>query len=121
MINNQTKQLTPCELLGYKEGDKFRLINTTSKWTLIDDDGSEMPLFVDAEGVDSYLYLFEIEKIEETLQQTTELTFTEQQLKQSMENAGWYGSSFDEIIIELKTLVDPEYAEYLRLKAKFDG
>lgn len=68
--------MTPCQKLGYNVGDKFVVLIDNPKQysfakgsiiTLYEDDGSDFPLFKSiVGGMELYLPLEEIEKIEDT-------------------------------------------------------
>ena len=69
-----SKQMTPCEKLGYKVGDKFKVVDGTgvhyavgSFITLIHDDGSSCPRFNGVHSIfesgDSFFPLYFVEKV----------------------------------------------------------
>lgn len=69
-----SKQMTPCERLGYKVGDKFKVVDGTgvhyavgSFITLIHDDGSSCPRFNGVHAIfesgDSFFHLDFVEKV----------------------------------------------------------
>ena len=62
--------ITPCEKLGYKVGDKFRMLEDYHDWrkgetvVLVYDDGSVCPLFEELLGDrEYYLRLEQVEKL----------------------------------------------------------
>lgn len=65
-----TREATPCEKLGYHEGDSFRVLlddhpafRYGEEVTLVKDDGTSMPRFISNAGSKAYIALKAVEKI----------------------------------------------------------
>lgn len=153
MTNIQTDQtenepedklyMTPCEELGYSEGDVFEVIDADNSFyckgmivELDEDDGSYSPFFTyvsgpsrdETRGVDKIaIGLYRLRKFSQKADLVKSAEVIQDKLLYSTEdiNAAWVNLHWSEdnkvlLIKKLNEVTDPEYKEYLRLKAKYE-
>ena len=149
-MNNQTenesedKPLTPCEELGYCEGNMFEVTGIGNSFyckdmivELDEDDGSDSPFFTYISGpsadethdVDKiainlkYVRKFsqkaELAKPAEVIQD--KLLYSTEDIDAAWVNLHWAEDSKALLIKKLNEVTELEYKEYLRLTAKYEG
>ncbi len=150
MQTNQTENesednpyITPCEELGYREGDMFEVIDADNSFyckdmivELDEDDGSHDPFFTYVSGpsgkethsVDKlvinlkYVRKFsqkaDVVKSAEVIQD--KLLYSTEDIDAAWVKLHWAEDSKALLIKTLNEVSDPEYKEYLRLKAKYE-
>lgn len=128
--------MSHCSDLGYKVGDMFEVIDAENAFYTSgmivklqeEDDDSDNPWFTYVSGPTG-VYTFDLSRISipltdlrkvESTNKSINVTYSEEDIKAAFSDLNWE-ESFEGFMIALNVVSNPEYKEYLRLKAKYEN